>query len=170
MNKLAPMRRFAALITALVLGLACALILASCGGGGGTLSSANAGELNGLLDQIEQRAQSGDCAGAGSLAQQVAQSVEKRTDINAKLRSALVDGFQRIQALSSDPTTCSGTATTTTTTTEETTTQETTPTRTTDTTPDTVTTPTQTTPTQTTPTQTTTGTGGTDGSGGIGTP
>jgi hypothetical protein len=168
MNTLAPMRRFAALTTALVLGLACALILASCGGGGGTLSSANATELNQLLDQIEQRAQAGDCAGAGSLAQQVAQSVDKRTDIDAKLRSALVDGFQRVQALSSDPTTCSGTGTSVTTT-EETTTQETTPTQTTETTP-TETTPTQTTPTQTTTTPTTTGTGGTDGSGGIGTP
>lgn len=164
MNRLAPMRRFAALTMALLLGLACALILASCGGEGGTLSKANAGELRAFLDQIEERAQAGDCAGAGSLAQQVAQSIDSRADIDSKLRSALVDGFERIQALSSDPTSCSGTGPATTTT-SKTTTQETTPTQTTDTSPNTVTTQ-----TQTTPTQTTTGTGGTDGSGGIGTP
>jgi hypothetical protein len=167
------MRRFAALTSALALGLACAVLLAACGGsGGGTLSSANSSELLGLLDKIEQSIQDGNCPGAASVAGQVATSVEKRADIDPKLRTALVDGFQRLQSLAEQPD-CAGTATaTTTTTTTDTTTTDTTPTRTTPThTTPTQTTPTQTTPTQTTPTTPTNPTGGVPGgSGGIGTP
>ncbi len=170
------MRRFAALTTALALGLACALLVSSCGGSSGTLSSARSTEINDLLDQIQELADSGDCEGAGSLSQKVAQTIQARSDIDSKLRSSLVDGLERIQARSTDSSFCGGATDTTTT---DTTATETTDTETTETPTQTQTQTQETTPTQTQQTQTQStgtnptdggGTGGVGGSGGIGTP
>jgi hypothetical protein len=167
MTRLAPMRKFFGPTLALALGLVCAVIVASCGGGGGTLSGATAQQLLDALDQMQTDASSGDCSTVASSASNVASQVEARSNIDPKLKAALVEGFRNLGTLANQPGGCESTTTTTTT---ETTTSGTTPTETTttDTTP-TQTTPTQTTPTQTTPTQTTTtGTGGTaGGSGGI---
>lgn len=165
MIRLARMRKFLALTSALALGLACAVMVASCGGGGGTLASATSQQLLDALDQIQTDVDSGNCTGAGDKATSIASQIEARTDIDAKLKTALVDGFQRVAELASDPTQCEAPATATTTTrTTDTTTTDTTPTATRpDTTPNTVTTPTQTqTQTQTTPTNG----GGTGGVGG----
>jgi hypothetical protein len=161
------MRKFLAPTLALALGLVCAVMVASCGGGGGTLSGATAQQLLDALDQMQTDASNGACSSVASSATNVASQVETRSNIDPKLKAALVEGFRNLATLAGQPGGCE--ATTTTTTTTETTTSDTTPTETTtsDTTP-THTTPTQTTPTQTTPTQTTTGTGGTPGgSGGI---
>jgi hypothetical protein len=161
------MRKFFGPTLALALGLVCAVIVASCGGGGGTLSGATAQQLLDALDQMQTDASSGDCSTVASSASNVASQVEARSNIDPKLKAALVEGFRNLATLANQPGGCESTTTTTTT---ETTTTDTTPTDTTptETTP-TQTTPTQTTPTQTTPTQTTTtGTGGTaGGSGGI---
>jgi hypothetical protein len=162
------MRKFGGMTLALALGLVCAVTIASCGGGGGTLSGATAQQLLDALDQMQTDATSGSCSSVASSASNVASQVEARSNIDPKLKANLVEGFRNLATLASQPGGCASTTATTTTTdttTTDTTTTDTTPTQTTDTTPNTVTTPTQTTPTQTT----TTGTGGTGGgSGGIG--
>jgi hypothetical protein len=158
------MRKFFGPTLALALGLVCAVMVASCGGGGGTLSGATAQQLLDALDQMQTDASTGSCSSVASSATNVASQVETRTNIDPKLKAALVEGFRNLATLADQPGGCESTTTTTTTT--ETTTSDTTPTDTTptETTP-TETTPTQTTPTQTTPTQTTP-TGGTGGTGG----
>jgi hypothetical protein len=159
------MRKFFGPTLALALGLVCAVIVASCGGGGGTLSGATAQQLLDALDQMQTDASSGDCSTVASSASNVASQVEARSNIDPKLKAALVEGFRNLATLAEQPGGCE--ATTSTTTTSTTTTTDTTPTETTPTqTTPTHTTPTQTTPTQTTPTQTTTGTGGTPGGNG----
>jgi hypothetical protein len=166
MTRLAPMRKFFGPTLALALGLVCAVMVASCGGGGGTLSGATAQQLLDALDQMQTDASTGSCSSVASSATNVASQVETRTNIDPKLKAALVEGFRNLATLADQPGGCESATTTTTTT--ETTTSDTTPTDTTptETTP-TETTPTQTTPTQTTPTQTTTtGTGGTGGGNG----
>jgi hypothetical protein len=162
------MRKYLGMTLALALGLVCAVMVASCGGGGGTLSGATAQQLLDALDQMQTDASSGDCSSVASSASNVASQVEARTNIDPKLKANLVEGFRNLATLAEQPGGCeSTTATTTTTTTTattDTTPTDTTPTQTTDTTPNTVTTP-----TQTTTQPTTTGTGGTGGgSGGIG--
>jgi hypothetical protein len=164
MTRLASMRRFLALSSALALGLVCAVTVASCGGGG-TLAGATSQQLLDALDQIQADVDQGNCTGAGDKATSIASQIETRTDIDAKLKVSLVDGFQRVAELASDPTQCEAPATTSTETQTQETITETTPTETTPT----ETTPTQTTDTQTTPTTDTGGTGGTGGGNG-GTP
>jgi len=153
-------------------GAACAILLASCGSSGGSdalLSSDSAANLNDILDSIEQEAADGSCSSAAADAQTAADSIQSSTGkLDPELKSALVDGFQRLQVLASDPATC-GSVSTQATTTEETTTTEKTntePTTTeepppppTDTGQATITTPTQ---------PTTTGSGGTGGTSGNG--
>ena len=171
MTRLAPMSKLLKLtapISALALGSACAVLVASCGGSGNSdlLSSATADQLNQALDAIEQMAADGACSDAADSADQVATQLEQQTDIDPELKSALVDGFQRLQVLASDPATCGAV------TTQQTTTQETTTERRTTAEPTTTSKPPPTQPptqpnTVTTPTQpTTTGTGGTGGTGG----
>jgi hypothetical protein len=150
---------------ALALGLVCAVMVASCGGGGGTLSGANAQQLLTFLDQMQTDATNGNCSSVASTATNVADSVETNPNIDSKLKANLVEGFRNLATLAGQPGGCASTTPTTTTATQTTTT---------DTTPDTVTTPTQTdttpntvtTPTQTTTQPTTTGTGGTGGGNG----
>jgi hypothetical protein len=169
MTRLAPMSKLLKLtppITALVLGVVCAVLIASCGGSGGKdlIPGATASQLDEALDQIEQLADDGQCSDAASSAEQVATQLEtQQSDINPELKQALVDGFQRVQVLASDPATCSSVSTQETTT-EETTTEEQTTTEETTPPPETQT-ETQPPNTQTTPT-TDTGTGGTGGNGG----
>jgi hypothetical protein len=160
------MRKYFGMTLALALGLVCAVMVASCGSSGGTLSGATAQQLLDALDQMQTDATSGNCSSVASSASNVASQVEARTNIDPKLRANLVEGFRNLATLAEQPGGCASTTATTTTTdttTTDTTTTDTTPTQTTDTTPNTVTTPTQTTPTQTT---TTTGTGGTGGGNG----
>jgi hypothetical protein len=157
-------------ITALVAGGLCAVLIASCGGGGGKdlIPGATASQLNDALDQIEQLADDGQCSDAASSAEQVATQLETQdSGIDPELKQALVDGFQRVQVLASDPATCSSVSTQETTT-EETTTREETTTEAVTTAPETTPPPTQTQTqtTQTTNTGTGGGTGGTPGNGG----
>ena len=168
MTRLASMRKYLTMTIALVAGVACAVVLASCGGGG-TLSGATAQQLLDALDKMQTEASDGNCSTVASDASNVSSQVQARDDIDPKLRAALVEGFDNLAQLAQQPGECESTTTTESTTTETTTTEET-PTETTDTTPNTVTTPTQTTPTQTqtqtTPTNPTGGTPG--GTGGLG--
>lgn len=170
MTRLAPMSkllRLTAPITALLLGGLCAVLIASCGGGGSKdlVPGATAAQLNDALDQIEQLADDGACSDAASSAEQVASQLETQdSGIDPELKQALVDGFQRLQVLASDPSTCSS-VTTQETNTQETTTEATTTETTTA--PETTQTQTQATQTQTQTQPTTdTGTGGTPGNGG----
>jgi hypothetical protein len=157
-------------ISVIAAGALCAVLLASCGGGGGgkdaLLSSDSAANLNDILDSIQQEAADGSCSSAAADAQTAADSIESSpAKLDPELKTALVDGFQRLQALASDPSTC-GAVTSQPTTTEKTNTEETTTEETTTEAPPVTQTqappPTQ---TQTQPT-TTPGTGGTPGNGG----
>jgi cell division protein FtsN len=175
MTRLASMRKLMKIggpMTAIAAGAACAILLASCGSSGGNdalLSSDSAANLNDILDSIEQEAADGSCSTAAADAQTAADSIQSSTSkLDPDLKSSLVDGFQRLQELASDPSTC-GAVTSQPTTTEKATTQETTTEETTTQAPP----PTTPTPTQTqqntitTPTPpTTTGNGGTSGNGG----
>ena len=171
MTRLASMRRFFSFGAALALGAALAVTVSSCGGGGdATLSSANADQLLEFLDDIESKADAGECDAAADSAGQVADELSTvSTDMDPKLKSALIDGFERIQALAADPATCSSVDTTT----EEDTTEEE-PTRTRETTtteevPTTAPEPPEPTPTQSTQptTPTAPSTGGTGGGPGL---
>ncbi|MGZ5310074.1 MAG: hypothetical protein ACXWDQ_06460, partial [Solirubrobacterales bacterium] len=71
--------KFTGPITALVAGGLCAVVIASCGGGGGSndlIPGATAGQLNDALDQIEQMAADGACSDAANSAEQVATQLE----------------------------------------------------------------------------------------------
>jgi small-conductance mechanosensitive channel len=156
-------------ITALAAGALCAIVLASCGSSGGSdalLSPDSAANLNDILDSIQQEAADGSCSSAASDAQTAADSIQGSTGkLDPQLKTALVDGFQRLQVLASDPSTCGSVST------QETTTEETTTTEKTETEPTTTEAPPPTEtqappPTETQTQPTTTGTGGTPGNGG----
>jgi hypothetical protein len=166
MSRLAPMRRLLAPTLALGLGALCAVVVASCGGGNSQLLSGdNANQLNTALDRIASDANRGACSSAASLADSIANQLNQQSNLDRDLKSALIQGFQRLKVLAGNPSTCLTLSTTTTT---PTTTTATTQAQTTKTTPtQTQTTPTQTTPTQTTPTTTTNGSGGVGGGPGL---
>jgi len=168
MTRLAPMmRKYLTMTLALLAGAACAVVLASCGGGG-TLSGATAQQLLDALDKMQTEASEGNCSTVASDASNVSSQVQARSDIDPKLRAALVEGFDNLAQLAvsdgCESTTTSEPTTTESTTTEETTTETTTTPDTVPTRPQTTSTPTQTqTQTQTTPTNPTGGTPGASG-------
>ncbi len=165
MTRLARMRRFFGLTAVLALGVGCAFALSSCTSGSDAIPSATANQLDDALEAIERQADEGDCSGAADSASGVASQIDG-LDIDSELKQALIDAFERLQTLASDPETCEGISQETTTQ-EETTTEEETTTKeeTTQEEPP----PTQTQePPPTTPTQPTTPTTPQDDSGGVG--
>jgi outer membrane biosynthesis protein TonB len=92
------MGRLTASLLPLVLGLAAALALASCGGGDSAelLPGDTANQIDSNLDQVEQLAAAGDCLGAEDAAREVADQVEGLNGVDAELKRALRQGAARL--------------------------------------------------------------------------
>jgi len=84
-------------LLALALGAAAAMALASCGGSDADLLPGDtAREITANLDAVEDLANSGDCAGAQSAAQQVRDQIEALGGVDRQLKQALRDGADRL--------------------------------------------------------------------------
>jgi hypothetical protein len=169
--------RIAVPILALVLGAALAVALVSCGGRDkkGLLPGDNAQQILANLTTVEQLASSGDCADAALKVDEVQSEIDALpTTVDARLRSRLREGAQKLSDIVNSPGACE--TTTTESTTEPSTSSSTTtkkPKTTTTSTSTTTTSPTSTstsTTTTTTPTTTTNTTGGTGTPGGVAPP
>ncbi len=98
LSRLACMRHLSTTLLALALGAATAVTLASCGEGGDAdlLPGNTAREITTNLDAVEQLANSGDCAGAQSAAQQVSDQIAGLGGVDRQLKQALRDGAERL--------------------------------------------------------------------------
>jgi len=91
------MGRLSAAPLVLALTAAAVLGLAACGGGDADLLPGDtASEISSNLDQVEQLADEGDCAGAADAAQAVSSQVEELGGVDAKLKEALREGAARL--------------------------------------------------------------------------
>ncbi len=92
------MGRLSAAPIALVLVAAAALGLVACGGSSDAdlLPGSTASEINANLDQVEQLANEGDCAGAAEAAAAVSSQVETLGGVDAELKQALGEGAARL--------------------------------------------------------------------------
>jgi hypothetical protein len=92
------MGRFSALTLALLLGVASAVALASCGGGSDAklLPGTTANEIESNLDQVKALVESGDCVGAEEAVAEVSAEVEE-LKVAAKLKGALQEGTERLR-------------------------------------------------------------------------
>jgi outer membrane biosynthesis protein TonB len=92
------MGRLSAFLIALALGASAALGLVACGGGSDAdlLPGSTASQINANLDQVEQLANEGECAGAADAAQAVSSQVEALDSIDPKLQQALREGAARL--------------------------------------------------------------------------
>lgn len=84
--------------TVALLLLLATMTLAACGGDDADLlPGRTAGEINANLDAVRQLSDEGDCVGAESAAQQVAEQVEALEEIDPRLKRALREGAARLQ-------------------------------------------------------------------------
>jgi hypothetical protein len=92
------MGRFSPLMLALLLGVASAVALASCGGGSDAklLPGAKASQIESNLDQVQSLVESHDCVGAEDAVAAVGAEVEELNGVAAKLKSALQEGTARL--------------------------------------------------------------------------
>jgi len=92
------MGRLSTSVLALILSGACALALASCGGGSEAklLPGSTASQIESNLDQVKQLVASGDCVGAEDAVAAVTAEVEELRDVAAKLKGALQEGTARL--------------------------------------------------------------------------
>lgn len=92
------MTRAATSAIALVLGLAAAIALASCGGGSDAklLPGTTAREITENLESVRQLAAEGECVDAQDAALEVSTEVEALQGIDANLKQALQDGAARL--------------------------------------------------------------------------
>lgn len=97
-SRLATVRRPAISMLALVLGVATALGLVSCGGGQDAklLPGNTAAEITENLDRVKQYAEEGECVGAEDAVSEVNTQVEGLTDVDPKLVEALKRGAARL--------------------------------------------------------------------------
>lgn len=167
------MRRLATFLLAVTLGVAAAVALVSCGGGGDAklLPGDTAKEITANLDKVTELSSTGDCTAAQDAAQQVSDQIDALGGVDKQLKQALRDGARRLNevvaANCASTSVATTTDTSTTTDTPRTTTTAKKPPKKTPTTTATTptTTSTQTTPTTTPTTPTTTPTTGGGGSG-----
>jgi hypothetical protein len=164
------------LLVAVVLGFACAAVVACGGDRSGLLPSSNAERLQADLDNLENVVQSGSCDQVSTALQRLQDDlVQVPSTVDVELRNRIQEGVatllrqapEECQARAADDEPTDTTTETTDTETQTTTTETETTTTETDTTP-TDTTTTETTPTDTTPTETTPPP--TEGTGGAGVP
>ncbi len=92
------MGRLSALLLALVLGVAGALALASCGSEGDAklLPGTTADQIESNLDQVQQLVAAGDCVGAEQAVAGVTAEVEGLDDVAGKLKAALEEGAGKL--------------------------------------------------------------------------
>jgi septal ring-binding cell division protein DamX len=97
-SRLAPVRQLAVLTLVLVLGIAAAVSLASCGGGEDAklLPGTTAQEITENLDTVKLLAGEGECVGAANAAQEVSTEVEQLSGVDAKLKQALQRGAEKL--------------------------------------------------------------------------
>jgi len=97
LSRLASMRKLSASLLALGLGVAAAMALASCGGDDADLlPGETAREITANLDAVEDLANSGDCEGAQSAAQQVSDQIAALGGVDRRLKQALRTGATRL--------------------------------------------------------------------------
>jgi hypothetical protein len=91
------MGRFSALMLALLLGTACAVALASCGGDSDAklLPGKTASEIEQNLDQVKMLVENDDCIGAEDAVAEVSAEVEE-LNVAAKLKGALQEGTAKL--------------------------------------------------------------------------
>jgi hypothetical protein len=91
-------RQPAAFALALLLGVAAALALASCGGGEDAklLPGNTAEEISENLDSVKQFVAEEECVGAQNAAQEVSGQVEALGGVDAKLKQALQNGAAKL--------------------------------------------------------------------------
>lgn len=101
LSRLARMRQLSAFLLAFALGVAAAVALVSCGSGGDAelLPGDTAAEINANLDMVRELADSGDCAGAQSAAQQVSDQIDALGGVDKRLKQALRAGATRLNEL-----------------------------------------------------------------------
>jgi len=92
------MGRFSALMLALLLGTACAVALASCGGGSDAklLPGKTADEIERNLDQVKVLVENDDCVGAEDAVAAVSAEVEE-LNVATKLKGALQEGTAKLR-------------------------------------------------------------------------
>ena len=97
-SRLATVRQPAAFALALVLGVAAALALVSCGGGEDAklLPGNTAQEISENLDSVKQFVGEEECVGAENAAQEVSAQVEDLSGVDAKLKQALQRGAEKL--------------------------------------------------------------------------
>ncbi|MGA8744351.1 MAG: hypothetical protein WB507_00610 [Solirubrobacterales bacterium] len=80
------------------MGVLAAVALASCGAESSAklLPGNTAGEITKNLDEVKQLAQSGECVGAESAAQQVASQIDALGGVDQSLKQALREGAARL--------------------------------------------------------------------------
>src|SRR4249919_3699547 len=91
------MSRAATSVLAIGLGLAAAIALISCGGGGAKLlPGTTATEITENLESVRELAAEGQCVDAEDAAQQVSTQVEALQEIDPKLKEELQKGATRL--------------------------------------------------------------------------
>lgn len=97
-SRLGRMPRLPRLSLTLVLAVACASALAACGGEDAQLlPGETAREITANLESVQQLAAEGDCVGAESAAEQVAEQIEALEEVDPKLKQALEQGAVRLE-------------------------------------------------------------------------
>jgi len=97
------MPRLSAAVTALVLGVLCALLLASCGGSDAKLLPGDtAQEIIENLDSVKQLAAEGECVDAEEAALEVSAQIESLEGIDPKLKANLEEGAERLNEVIDD--------------------------------------------------------------------
>jgi hypothetical protein len=92
------MGRSSASLLALLLGIASAVALASCGGGdrGELLPGTTADQIDSNLTDVQQLVDEGDCVGAEDAVAAVTQEVEDLKEVDLKLKAALEEGTEKL--------------------------------------------------------------------------
>ncbi|HVC07800.1 MAG TPA: hypothetical protein VND98_09485 [Solirubrobacterales bacterium] len=92
------MGRVSASLLALALGVLAAVALASCGSASNAklLPGNTASEITRNLEEVRQLAQSGECVGAESAAQQVSSQIDSLGGVDKSLKQALREGAARL--------------------------------------------------------------------------
>jgi hypothetical protein len=90
--------RLSALMLALLLGSACTVALASCGGGSDAklLPGKTADQIESNLDQVKALVESGDCVGAEDAVAEIGAEVEE-LNVATKLKGALQEGTEKLR-------------------------------------------------------------------------
>ena len=92
------MARLSALFLAFLLGAACAVALAACGGGeeADLLPGTTADQIEANLNEVGELADAEDCIGAENAVAEVAAQVEELQGVDQRLQAALQEGTEKL--------------------------------------------------------------------------